>query len=75
MASKFDSVDSVLSYLKEPEVVSSSTTSTSRIINNEIKSTRKIKKEKKLANGMISAANLYSSRKETVQILSTGRVR
>jgi hypothetical protein len=75
VASTFDSVDSVLNYLREPslpEVVSSTTTSTmmnSKIINNQLKST---KKQKELANIMITADSLQRNSKEQ---LSTGRVR
>jgi uncharacterized protein YpiB (UPF0302 family) len=75
VASTFDSVDSVLNYLREPslpEVVSSTTTSTmmnSKIINNQLKST---KKQKELANIMITADSLQRNSKEQ---FPTGRVR
>jgi hypothetical protein len=74
-SSQFDSVDSALNYLREPlqpEVVSSTTTSSvvgSIKVNNGLKSTKKQKKEKELANFM------NTSPTETVQILSSGRVR
>jgi uncharacterized protein YpiB (UPF0302 family) len=75
VTSTFDSVDSVLNYLREPslpEVVSSTTTSTmmnSKIINNQLKST---KKQKELANIMITADSLQRNSKEQ---FPTGRVR
>jgi len=76
--SKFESVDSIVNYLREPsppEVVSSSTTSSaigSITINNGLKSTKKQKKEKELANLM---NNTSTNPREPIQLLPTGRVR
>ncbi len=76
---KFDSVASILNYLQEPsppEVVSTTTTSSSVIgstkINNQLKSTKKEKKEKGLVNLM---NNTQTNPKEGIQIFPSGRVR
>lgn len=76
---KFDSVDSILDYLREPssssEVVSSITTSSvidSTRTNNQLKSTKKQKKEKELANLM---NNTSTNPREPIQLLPSGRVR
>jgi len=76
---KFDSVDSILDYLREPssssEVVSSTTTSSvidSTRTNNQLKSTKKQKKEKELANLM---NNTSTNPREPIQLLPSGRVR
>ncbi len=76
--SKFESVDSIINYLREPsppEVVSSSTTSSaigSITINNGLKSTKKQKKEKELANVMKTT---QANSEQNVQVLSSGRIR
>jgi hypothetical protein len=73
VTSKFDSVDSVLHYLREPsptEVVSSTTPSSVRDstrIYHELKPIKKVKKEKELAD--------LTGSKETIQKLPSGRVR
>jgi DNA replication protein DnaD len=76
--SKFESVDSIINYLREPsppEVVSSSTTSSaigSITINNGLKSTKKQKKEKELANVMKTT---QANSEQNVQVLASGRIR
>ncbi len=76
--SQFDSVDSILNYLRESspsEVVSSTTTSSvtdSTRVNNGSKSTKQQKKEKELANLM---NNTETNAKQPIQLLPSGRVR
>ncbi|CAF3386732.1 unnamed protein product [Rotaria sp. Silwood1] len=76
--SPFDSVDSIVNYLREPsssEVVLSSTTSStinSTKINTQLKSTKGRKKEKGQANIMHPT---QISSKEPIEILPSGRVR
>ncbi len=78
MTSQFDSVDSILNYLRESspaEVVSSTTTSSvtdSTRVNNGSKSTKQQKKEKELANLM---NNTETNAKQPIQLLPSGRVR
>ncbi|CAF2626602.1 unnamed protein product [Rotaria sp. Silwood2] len=76
--SPFDSIDSIVNFLREPsppEVVLSSTTSStidSTKVNRELKSTKGRKKEKRQANVM-NATQINS--KEPIEILPSGRVR
>ncbi len=78
MIPKLDSVDSIYNYLREPspsEVVSSTTPSSVRDstrVNNQLKSTKKQKKEKETTNLM---NNIPTSSKELVQRLPSGRVK
>jgi len=78
ITSQFDSVDSILNYLRESspsEVVSSTTTSSvidSTRVNNGSKSTKQQKKEKELANLM---NNTETNAKQPIQVLPSGRVR
>jgi hypothetical protein len=77
MLSKFDSVDSIVNYLREPTVSStvvvSSTVKGSPIINNELKSSKNQQKEKDLLNLMNTTSP--SSSEGEIQILPKGRVR
>jgi len=71
MLSKFDSVDSIVNYLREPAL--SSTIASPHIINNDLKSSKKQKNDKDLTNVMstIPPPQLEGG----IQILQKGRVR
>ena len=75
---KLDSVDSIYNYLREsspPEVVSSTTPSSAKDstrTNNQLKSTKKAKKEKDTTNRL---NNIQTNPHQLVENLPSGRVR
>ncbi len=71
MVSKFDSVDSIVNYLREPTV--SSTIPSSHISKNDLKSSKKQQNDKDLTN--VISTTPPPQLEEDVQILSKGRVR
>jgi hypothetical protein len=76
MLSKFDSVDSIVNYLREPTLVSTGVDSTitgSHIIDNDLKSSKKQAKEKDLIN--VKSTTPPSQLEGSIQILPKGRVR